>query len=98
MNPRGISRSTTVSPGIGLRLALVIRRILSQEYGPRCRLRRLVCSSAAANRIFSDPNSTLLAQSGDVLGRRTSEEAAVFPAELRRAQISHALACGARVH
>src|SRR6516165_4498008 len=46
----------------------------------------------------SDPNSSLLPHPGNVLGGRTAEEAAVLPAELRSAQIAHALARGAVHH
>ena len=40
----------------------------------------------------------LLAQPGDIFGRRTPEETAVLPAELRRTQVADAVARVARVH
>ena len=40
----------------------------------------------------------LLAQPGNVLGWRTPKEAPVFPAELRRAQVSHLSARKGRIH
>src|ERR1017187_8962955 len=45
----------------------------------------------------SGRKSSLLAQSGDVFGRRTAEEAAVFSAELRSAEIAYALTRSTRV-
>src|SRR6266576_2724284 len=72
-----------------------IPELFNDGRSARCRF-RLVCVINNAREL--DPESSLLAQFGDVFRRRIPEKAAVFSAELRSAQIPHALTRSTRVH